>query len=74
MRRQGAPGSDFTLTLLFEGERLSYLIEYRYTGATNASVVHSHVNPHSPCNIPFRLRRVQHIDFTADYDSGVGDT
>jgi TIR domain len=23
-----------------------------------------------PCNIPFRLRRVQHIDFTTDYDSG----
>ena len=23
-----------------------------------------------PCNIPFRLRRVQHIDFTVDYEMG----
>lgn len=23
-----------------------------------------------PCDIPFRLRRVQHIDFTTDYDTG----
>ena len=26
---------------------------------------------HQPCEIPFRLRRVQHIDFTQDYDSGL---
>lgn len=24
----------------------------------------------SPCDIPYRLRRVQHIDFTADYNTG----
>ena len=28
---------------------------------------------HKDCNIPFRLRRVQRIDFTADYDTGFSD-
>ena len=25
---------------------------------------------YQPCDIPFRLRRIQHIDFTVSYDTG----